>query len=153
LSPLARRLTLAGLGSCVAVLALTSCSDEVAVDPPTPPSNVASICLRLSRELPDQVHGQPGRTTRPSSDLTAAWGSPAIVLRCGVDQPAAYQPTSQLVTVNGVNWFPKELDTGYVFTTWGREANVEVTVPDEYAPEVNPLVDLAQAVKRSDPTS
>ncbi|KWX09858.1 hypothetical protein TR74_07120, partial [Carbonactinospora thermoautotrophica] len=86
------------------------------------------------------------RRVTTDSPLVAAWGDPPIVLRCGVPVPAAYQPTSQVVTINGVDWFPEQLTRGYVFTTVGRVANVEVSVPDAYAPEVNPLVDLAGAV-------
>jgi hypothetical protein len=54
--------------------------------------------------------------------------------------------------VNGVSWLIQKLDDGYRFTTTGRKTFVEVTVPAKYAPEVNPLTDLAAAVKRSVPT-
>lgn len=83
--------------------------------------------------------------------MVTAWGDPSIVLRCGVQRPASYDPTAELVTINGVNWFPEQLAHGYRFTTWGRAANVEVTVPDKYSPEVNPLVELASAVKQTNP--
>jgi len=98
--------------------------------------------------LPDVVHDESTREVTPASPLTTAWGDPAIVLRCGVGRPAGYQPTADLATVNGVDWFPEQLSDGYRFTTWGRQANVEVFVPHDYAPEVNPLVDLAPAIKQ-----
>jgi hypothetical protein len=50
-----------------------------------------------------------------------------------------------------VEWFPEELERGYRFTTFGRSAFVEVTVPDDYRPEVNALVDLAAAVDAAVP--
>lgn len=74
-----------------------------------------------------------------------------MVLRCGVPSPAAYEPTAELVEVDGVEWFPEELERGYRFTTFGRSAFVEVTVPDDYRPEVNALVDLAAAVDAAVP--
>jgi len=130
-----------------ALALLAACSNELPIDPPQPAPEVAAVCQQLNQALPDQVEGEIPRETEPTSDLTAAWGSPPIVLRCGVGQPAAFQPTSEVATVDGVDWFPEELPEGYVFTTWGRTVNVEVTVPDDYAPEVNPLVDLAPAIK------
>ena len=48
-----------------------------------------------------------------------------------------------MVVINEVSWFPEQQAEGYVFTAMGRTPLVEVYVPDTYAPEVNPLVDLA----------
>ena len=103
-------------------------------------------CEELADLLPDQVLSQSARATSPESDLTKAWGDPAIILRCGVDTPIELSATSQLVTVNNVDWFPQELTAGYRFTTTGREANVEVSVPGAYAPEAGALVDLARPI-------
>lgn len=123
----------------------------VQVTPPSPAAAAAAACRDLHRALPARVEGQAGRATSPRSDLTAAWGNPAIVLRCGVGRPSALEPTSQLVSVDGVDWFPEQLSDGYRFTSYGRVADVEVRVPGRYAPEVNPLVDLAGAMQKADP--
>jgi hypothetical protein len=96
--------------------------------------------------LPHTVDDADRRDVTPDSPYVAAWGDPAIILRCGVARPPALAPTSELVTVNGVDWLPEPEDAGYRFTTTGREAYVEAWVPNDYAPEVNPLVDLAAAV-------
>ncbi|MDP9418498.1 MAG: DUF3515 domain-containing protein, partial [Actinomycetota bacterium] len=93
----------------------------------------------------------PRRATDPDSPYAAAWGDPSIVLRCGVARPAALRPESQVLTVNGVDWLAEEKESGYRFTTSGRAAFVEVVVPDDYAPEVDPLVDLAAPVKATVP--
>ncbi len=106
-------------------------------------------CVALRAALPQQLGNQLQRRIEPPSELTAAWGDPAIVLRCDVPTPAAYTPTAQLVTVNGIRWFSEQLSNGYAFTTVGRVANVEVTIPRRYAPEVNPLVDLAEPIERT----
>ena len=97
-------------------------------------------------ELPRTVADQPERDTDPESPLTAAWGDPAITVRCGVPDPAALTPISQLITVNDVDWFPEELSSSYVFTSYERETNVEVTVPDDYAPEIGPVTELSDVV-------
>ena len=115
--------------------------------PPAPPDDVAGACSRLLPALPADVDGQERRATDPESPLTAAWGDPAIVLRCGVPRPGAYDPAGQVAEVEGVAWLPQQTDEGYVFTTIGRVADVEVRVPRAYAPEVNPLVDLAAPVR------
>jgi hypothetical protein len=121
------------------------------VEPPATEPEVASVCADLIDALPQTVEEQSARDTEPASNLTAAWGSSPIVLRCGVGEPAAFEPTSQLTSVNGVDWFPEQQDDGYVFTTWGRMVRIEVTVPSDYAPEAGPLVDLVPAIKATIP--
>lgn len=101
--------------------------------------------------LPATLDGHDKRPTEPVSQRTAAWGDPAIALRCGVPVPARLRPTTQLITVNGVDWFGEQHAEGWTFTATGRRAYVEVVVPKDYAPEVNPLVDLAAALKGADP--
>jgi Protein of unknown function (DUF3515) len=149
-----RRTARSPLPACFAVLAAAAagCSaGPVRADPPRPTGQAAAACANLHAALPDKLEGQPRRGTEPESPLTAAWGDPAIVMRCGVGVPAAYRPTSQLYTVNGVDWLPEELTNGYLFTTMGREAGVELAVPHQHAPEINPVADLSLLVKERVP--
>ncbi len=133
-------------------MALAGCGDgAVAVDPPAPPGAARAACSRLSEALPDEIHGLAKRSTDPSSPFIRAWGDPAVVLRCGVARPRTLRPESQVIGVNRVEWLAEEQESGYRFTSTGRGAFVEVTVPDDYAPEVDPLVDLAPAMKRALP--
>jgi hypothetical protein len=55
--------------------------------------------------------------------------------------------------IDRVDWFLDETAKAFVFTTVGRVANVEVSVPSSVPREdaTAPLVDLARAVKASDP--
>jgi hypothetical protein len=117
----------------------------VRVPPPTPDAATARFCTGL--HLPGRLHGQKRRSTKPASPLIAAWGSPAIALRCGVGRPAALLPTSELVTINGVNWFPQPADRPITFTAVGRRAYVEVTVPAKYTPAGDVLIELTGVVK------
>jgi Protein of unknown function (DUF3515) len=123
----------------------------VHVPPPLPGPAARTACESLSRRLPAVVQGQRRRRTDPSSSLTAAWGSPAITLRCGVSRPGHLAATSELTTVDGVDWFAEPVPGGYRFTTTGRTAYVEVSVPNAYQPEVAALTDLAVAVSAADP--
>ncbi len=130
---------------------LSGCSGEVPVAVPEPALSAAAACEALSDALPDTVRGQDSRPTDPRSPFTAAWGDPPITLRCGVERPAQLTPTSDIAEVDGVAWLPVELTEGYRFVTTGRFAFVEVDVPDDYAPEVDALVDLAEAVAATIP--
>ena len=134
-------------------LALSGCGGGPAkVAPPVPTSAPAArACAALSAALPDVLDGHNARSTEPDSELTAAWADPAIVLRCGVATPPELRPTSELYTINDIDWLPVDTDRGWRFTTVGRIANVEVTVPNRYEPAVNPLVDLAAAIAATVP--
>lgn len=130
----------------VAGFALAGCATPVTVEPPpaVPPE-----CAQIIDALPDRVAGQDRRRTDPESTATAAWGDPPISVRCGVPVPDAYAPTAQLVTVNGVDWLPEGLSSGFRFTTVGLPANVEVTVPDAYEPEADVVAQLSVPISRA----
>lgn len=125
----------------------------LAVTPaPNPKPTAAAVCQRLVSDLPGNVDDLERRAVEPTSDRVAAWGEdPAVVLRCGVARPIELTQTSQLVGVNDVDWFPLERLGKRVFTTVGRVANVELTIPLEHEPAVGPLVDLAATMERNNP--
>jgi hypothetical protein len=100
-------------------------------------------------DLPMTVLDGQRRKVEPGR-RSAAWGDPAITLRCGVEKPPKLTAASPCYEVNGVGWFAEEASGGYLFTTIGRTTFVEVGVPSEYAPEANALVDLAATVSRHD---
>ena len=129
---------------------LTGCAGSVAVPDPAPTGGSEAICTAVMAGLPPQVEGQDRREVEPGR-FSAAWGSPAITLRCGVDKPPTLERDSQCFEVNGVGWFVEQATTGYLFTTIGRTAFVEVAVPSDYAPEANILVDVAATVSAHDP--
>ncbi|MDF3289221.1 DUF3515 domain-containing protein [Streptomyces silvisoli] len=165
LSKLSRLARLCGsLPVAAVLLAAAGCSssatDTVAV--PTPSTAVATVCRTLHNALPEKVNGLARHATHPASDLTAAWGDPAIVLRCGVPTPdvlnpgsAHYNPTADAASINGVDWLPEKQSDGSVrCTTTLRKAFVEVTIPSKYTGpygDISALTDLADAVKKSDP--
>ncbi|MFD1826422.1 DUF3515 domain-containing protein [Mumia zhuanghuii] len=134
----------------IALLA-TGCADTVAVDPPDPtPEDVASLCADLLDGAPGSVAGQEAVRVAPAGS-GRAWGSPAIVMRCGVDKPAGLESTSRCDVVDDVGWFTQEDADVYVFTTIGRRAYIEVTVPREHEPPSDALSDLAALVAEHDP--
>lgn len=138
--------------SLLLLLVVSGCSGAVPVAAPTDATPlVLQTCADLVSAVPESVSGQDRRATEPESALTVAWGDPAIVMRCGVPRPPTLKPSSQLVNVDGVDWFAEELTGGYLFTTYGRQAFVEVSVPADYAPEVGPITELSAAVTETVP--
>jgi Protein of unknown function (DUF3515) len=142
---------MAGAAACVGVLTgllAAGCSGTVDVSGPTtgPPE-----CRALLAALPGSVGGQEAREVEPEAALAAAWGDPAIVLRCGVPEPSSLQPSSTCAEVNGVGWFTEREADAFRFTSIGRTTAVEVEVPYDYEPAADALVDVAAAVRRSVP--
>jgi hypothetical protein len=117
---------------------------------PSPALADRTTCVRLLAVLPNKVLDQDRRKVEPGQ-FSAAWGDPAITLRCGVAKPGSLNAASQCFEVNGVGWFAQPAASGYLFTTIGRRAYVEVGVPTRYSPEANALVDLSAAVSSQDP--
>ena len=131
------------------VVGLSACGEaKVAVPVPTPNAKDVAICQKLSPTLPEKVADQSKRKVSDAPDLTAAWGNPPISLRCGVVSPPALEPTSSLITVNGIDWFAQQLSAGWRFTSMNTLVFVEVNVPKDYSPEANALVDLSTSLKK-----
>jgi hypothetical protein len=121
---------------------------------PSPGADATRLCRNLDEELPSTADGLSREDPEPPSALTAGWGNPVIILRCGVPRPPAMSdPQADGVEVEGVGWLlQKRGDGSFRFTTTLRRAYVEVTIPEERARSgLAPLVDLAPAVKKAIP--
>jgi len=137
----------------VALVAL-ACAGCGGVDVPDTSVSGAErdACESLVDALPDQVSDQSRRDTS-GNPLGAAWGDPAIVLRCGVGTPEGYDKFAGCQTVNGLDWFVpdstiEDQDADVVLTTIGRTPAVEVTVPASYRPPDAVMVDVGRAIKQ-----
>jgi hypothetical protein len=125
---------------------------NVPIDSPELSGGDAAACRDLVQALPDSVSDQQRRSVDPDDAFGAAWGDPAIVLRCGVPKPEGFDEFATCQEANGVGWFvPEEQiedqQADVVMTTIGFEQNVEVTVPATYRPPAAAMVDLAEAIK------
>lgn len=144
----------------ITVAGCSSADDSASAAVPSPDAKVAELCRNLDKVLPAKVNGERREDPEPASALTASWGSPAIILRCGVPQPPkmvdprvadGHDPDAVAGGVNGVDWLmEKQGDDGYRFTTANREAYVEVRAP-EGVDSSSVLIDLAAAVKKAIP--
>jgi hypothetical protein len=153
-----RRVLLAGAAAAacaaaVAVYASASSGTDESVAVPVPSARAATYCSALHARLPKRVDGLAQHDLKPRSDLTAGWGDPTIVLRCGVPRPAADDDVNTLgAEIDGVSWsYQTGPDGTTVMTTTLRKAYVEVTLPPKYAHDASPLVDLAPAVRAAIP--
>ncbi|MEU2560210.1 DUF3515 domain-containing protein [Streptomyces longispororuber] len=146
-----------GLSALALLLACGGCSSTDGAGTaavPSPGAEAAAWCRDLDARLPRTVGGLARRDPEPASRLTAGWGDPAIILRCGVERPARMNdPEADGVTVNGVNWLlEKRTDGSFRFTTTLRKAYVEVTLPEERTGDgVGPLTDFAAPVRKTIP--
>ncbi|MGW7255952.1 DUF3515 domain-containing protein [Streptomyces sp. NPDC054834] len=159
------RLTgLPALALLIAVAGCSSADDSATVAVPSPDAKTAKLCRNLHKVLPEKVDGRSRNDPEPRSALTAGWGSPAIILRCGVGRPPKMidpkvakgtDPDAIGGGVDGVDWLMEKQDDGtYRFTTAKREAYVQVALPKSVAEQDSAavLVDLAAAIKKAIPT-
>jgi hypothetical protein len=152
-----------GLPALVLLIAAAGCSsadDNASTAVPSPGAKTAKLCRALDKVLPSKVDGESRHDPEPASALTAGWGSPEIILRCGVTRPPKMidpkvplgtDPDAMAGGVNGVNWLMEKADGGGTrFTTATLSAYVEVTVPED-ADSSGVLIDLAPAIKKAIP--
>lgn len=122
----------------VAVAVLAGCGgDQVQVDDFPVAAADRGACREVLAAVPDRLADQPRRDVTGSA-YAAAWGDPAIVLRCGVGLPKTYA-TDPCITRNGIGWsIPlRQTDdpgTDVVMTLAHRSLVVRVEVPREYRP-------------------
>jgi hypothetical protein len=102
-------------------------------------------CADLHRDLPATLRqGLHRRSTNPPSQLTSAWGTPPVVLRCGV---ASGKDTDELFTFNQVQWAMHDIGSARRWTTRGLRVDVEVVVPDAYSSQAELLGGLARVLR------
>jgi hypothetical protein len=141
---------------------LGGCSGgPVTVHPPSVTGPVAEVCAHLNNALPQRLESLRPRAITPRSPLVHAWGSPAVVLTCGVRRPAGFSTTSSETTqVNAVQWYQQPGTTVVTWTairpgvvTGGRPNPIYVAlaVPTHYQAQGAFLVDLALPLKSALP--
>ena len=151
-----RSTALAGpLVGAVALLTLTACSSGLRGLPAEPAAGRRRRLHLLGRARRPARRGRRPRRDRHDAQEPAHERLGPADDRAALRRPAptALTPTSQLLTVDGVDWLPEQLTAGYLFTTVGRQVNVEVAVPDAYTPEADVLVDLSPVIAKLDPVT
>ena len=125
------------------VPALAACGGPVEVDVPDLSAADRATCDAFTAALPATLAEQERDDVEPSDAPAAAYGDPAIVVRCGVPQPKGFDLTASCEQANGVGYFiPDEQydDQGLdlTITAAGYRPRVEITVPADYRPNAGP---------------
>ncbi|MGN6722581.1 MAG: DUF3515 domain-containing protein [Marmoricola sp.] len=128
---------------------LVACGSSVPSTPNVAPftqtAGAAAPCTAIMAALPKTLNHQ-ARVKSTGSAFGAAWGNPAIVLRCGVPVPAGFAaentPAGNMascLTVNGIDWFLNgdssngaDPSRPITVTTVYRSPALELTVPASY---------------------
>lgn len=147
---------MAGVVALLGAATLTGCGADPVEVPASRgsgevPAAQRAACERLVDALPEQVGGLE-RDEVTGNPLGAAWGDPAVVLRCGVGSPEGFTPLSTCQEINGVVWFvPDEqvVDQGrdVLATSMGVLPRVDVAIPAELRPPQGILTDLSDALR------
>jgi hypothetical protein len=118
-------------------------------DVPVPDREDAGTCAALTADLPAKIgNGLKKRSVEPKSPLIAAWGKPAVVLRCGVGIPSTYRPGTDLTIVNNIGWFGDDRPDDVVYTTITRQPRAALAVPKVHGSSFEILVDLSGTLSR-----
>jgi Protein of unknown function (DUF3515) len=113
---------------------LTDVSDPLPVSSVDAPGANTAACASLAAALPDPLGTLPRRTLVRGDDPllagVAAWGEPAVVLRCGVPTPQELTCSAPVQVVDGVAWLPLEGSGATTYLVVDRAVRVALTVPD-----------------------
>jgi hypothetical protein len=126
------------MGTAAAALCgLAACggSGDVHVAVPVPPAGVAAACAAFIKALPkDLVPKQSPRPTSPVSPYTAAFGKPAVTIRCGIAVPK-HDPTAFVDEVNNVDWLQLSAPAGgQRYVSYTSRLVVDIVIPRPYLP-------------------
>ncbi len=102
----------------------------LAVGPVGQPGSGTPACGKLMTALPVRVGGKPRRELASQIAGTAAWGDPAVILRCGLESPAELTCSAELIQINVVSWLELSAAGQTTYIAADRTVRIAVTVPD-----------------------
>ncbi len=107
------------------------------------PSATSDECVAALDLAPATVLDAP--RTPIDTPGALSWGSPAVVLRCGLAEIGP--TTATCLDVNGVDWVLQEGTDPMTAVSYGRSPAIELRVPAEYGLDALPaaLVDVGPA--------
>ncbi len=100
------------------------------------PGAAGRYCTQLMTGLPDRLGTSDRRPLVGHPAGTAAWGDPAIVLRCGLPTPAELTCASALTQVSnangqaGVQWLQLSDRGQTTYLAADRPVRIAITLPD-----------------------
>jgi hypothetical protein len=134
---------------------LAACGGPVEVEVPRLSTADRAACAAFAADLPDTLADEERVEIEPDDAPAAAYGDPAIVVRCGVAKPEGFDLTASCESADGVGYYiPDEQyddqDLDLTLTAAGYSPRVEVTIPARYRPNAGPaaMSVLAPLVKQ-----
>jgi len=123
-------------------------SIKVAAPPPLT-AGQQRACQELISALPTDLGDLPARPVDSPSPYVAAWGEPAVTLRCGVPRPPSFIATADVQQINGVSWFAERRGATTAWVAVDRPVYVEVLAPaaDASAPVARLSTAVTAALK------
>ena len=111
-----------------------SVDDPLAVSSVDAPGATDPACAALTAALPEQLGGLQRRQLVQGSDPqlagVAAWGEPAVVLRCGLPTPQELTCTAVIQQVDQVAWLPLSGSGATTYLAVDRSVRVALTIPE-----------------------
>ncbi len=122
------------LASVVGSRPIASVSDPLPVSAVDAPGATSPACAALTAALPDQLGGLPRRQLVQGDDPqlagVAAWGEPAVILRCGLPTPQELTCSAAVQQVDQVTWLPLTGGGATTYLAVDRSVRVALTIPD-----------------------
>jgi hypothetical protein len=118
------------------------------------PGETGRYCSQLMPLLPDELGDNARRTLIAGTPGQAAWGDPAIILRCGLSDPAELTCSAPLTKFTGadgtsVEWLRTASDTSVTYLAVDRPVRIAVTVPDSAG--IGPVQQLSDLIGKTLP--
>lgn len=123
--------------------------------PVSAPQAGSAACAALTHALPAALidGGKPLRRrplVAPAPLAAIAWGAgDPVVLRCGIERPPELKSTSELLAVNGVQWFQVTEGGDATWYAVDRAAVVALTLPNGV--NTGPIQDVSAAITAAMP--
>ncbi|TNM42858.1 DUF3515 domain-containing protein [Nocardioides albidus] len=133
---------------------VAACGGPVEVEVPRLSAADRAACEDFAADLPGTLADEKRVEIDPDDAPAAAYGDPAIVVRCGVATPKGFDLAASCESANGVGYYiPEEQyddqDLDLTVTAAGYRPRVEVTIPARYRPNAGPaaMAVLATPIK------
>lgn len=123
----------------------------VAVPAAPAPGAEGRYCAELMPELPDPLADQGRRKLIAPEPSVAAWGDPAIILRCGLPDPAELTCAASLTRFSSadgtaVEWLRLSEGSATTYLAVDRPVRIAVTLPANG--DISPVQQLTEVIGR-----
>ncbi len=112
----------------------SSVNDPLPVSSVDAPGAASPACAALAAALPEQLGGLQRRQLVQGDDPqlagVAAWGEPAVVMRCGLPTPQELTCSATIQQVDQVAWLPLTGSGATTYLAVDRSVRVALTIPD-----------------------